>query len=290
MFLWKILLYLHHKTICMKKLLLLFTLIILTSNLFAHDFINPIGGRAAAMGGCSAASRGLWAMQNNPAGMAYLDKFSIGLYYENRWFLSETAYKSAALALPTKFGCLGLSFNQFGSSKYSENKFGLAYAKDFGPYLQIGLQLDYLSINLGSEYGRQSAVTFELGIQSQVTEKLRLGTYIFNPVSFKLEQTINQEKLPIVFRFGLAYQFTKDFVGQCEVEKNTDHDGVSLRGGLEYEALKNFYLRAGMQYNPNLLSFGLGYEIRFARIDVSAQLHQMLGASLQIGMIFSIGK
>ena len=242
------------------------------------------------MGGSSVASRGLWAMQNNPAGMAYLNKFSLGLYYENRWFLSETAYKSAALAVPTQFGCLGLSFNQFGSSKYSENKFGLAYAKDFGPYLQIGLQLDYLSISLGSEYGRQSAVTFELGLQSQVTEKLRLGTYIFNPVSFKLEQSINQEKLPIVFRFGMAYQFTKDFVGQCEIEKNTDHDGVSLRGGLEYEALKNFYLRAGVQTNPGLLTFGLGYEISFARIDVAAQLHQMLGASLQVGMIFSIGK
>jgi hypothetical protein len=274
----------------MKKPLLLIVFITLTFSLFAHDFVNPIGGRAAAMGGCSVASRGLWAMQNNPAGMAYLDKFSLGLYYENRWLLPETAYKSAALAAPTKFGCLGLSFNQFGSSKYSENKFGLAYAKAFGPYLQIGLQLDYLLISLGNEYGRQSAITFELGIQSQVTEKLRLGTYIFNPVSFKLEQSINQEKLPIVFRFGAAYQFTKDFVGLCEIEKNTDHEGVSLRGGLEYEVLKNFYLRAGAQINPGILSFGLGYEIRFARIDVAAQLHQMLGASIQIGMIFSIGK
>lgn len=274
----------------MKKPLLLITLIVLSFNLFAHDFINPIGGRAAAMGGCSVASRGLWAMQNNPAGMAYLDKFSLGLYYENRWFLPETAYKSAALAVPVKFGCLGLSFNQFGSSKYSENKFGLAYAKDFGPYLQIGLQLDYLLINNGENYGKQSAVTFELGLQSQVTEKLRLGTYIFNPVSFKLKQTLNQEKLPIVFRFGLAYQFTKDFVGQCEIEKNTEREGVSLRGGLEYEAFKNFYLRAGLQTNPGLLTFGLGYEIRFVRIDVAAQLHQVLGASIQIGMIFSIGK
>lgn len=274
----------------MKRFTLFLFLYFSISSAFAHDFVNPIGGRAAAMGGSCVASQGLWAMQNNPAGMANLNRYSLGLYYENRWFLSETAYKSAALAVPTKFGCLGLSFNQFGSSKYNENKFGLAYAKDFGPYLQIGLQLDYLSISLGSDYGRQRAVTFELGIQSQVTEKLRLGTYIFNPVSFKLEQTINQEKLPIVFRFGLAYNFTKDFVGQFEIEKNTDHEGVSLRGGLEYEALKNFYLRAGVQSNPGLLTFGLGYEIRFARIDVAAQLHEVLGASIQVGMIFSIGK
>ena len=274
----------------MKKLLLLSFLIITIPTLYAHDFISPIGGRAAAMGGCSVASRGLWAMQNNPAGMANLERFSFGIYYENRWFLPETAYKCGAMALPMKAGCIGLSFNQFGSSKYSENKFGLAYAKDFGPYFQMGLQLDYLSIHTGNDYGRQSAVTFELGIQSQVTERLRLGTYIFNPVSISLQQSLNQEKLPIVFRFGMAYQFTKDFIGQCEIEKNTEREGVSLRGGLEYEALKHFYLRAGVQSNPGILTFGLGYALSFVRIDAAAQLHQQLGASTQIGLVFSIGK
>lgn len=274
----------------MKKLLLLITLIVSSSTLLAYDIIHPIGGRAAAMGGSSVASQGLWAMQNNPAGMANLDKISLGLYYENRWFLPETAYKCGAFALPTKFGTLGLSFNQFGSSKYNENKFGLAYAKDFGRYLQIGLQLDYLLLKIGNDYGTYNAVTFELGIQSHVTDKLTLGTYIFNPVNFSFEQTLNHEKLPIVFRFGMAYQFTKDFVGQCEIEKNTELEGVSLRGGLEYEAVRNLYIRAGVQTNPGILSFGLGYTISFAQVNVAAQLHNELGASVQIGTIFSFGK
>lgn len=274
----------------MKKLLLLIILILSTSGLFAYDLIHPLGGRAAAMGGSSVASQGLWAMQNNPAGMANLERISLGLYYENRRMLPETAYKCGAFALPTKFGCLGLSFNQFGSWKYNENKFGLAYAKDFGRYLQIGVQLDYLMLKIGNDYGTFNAFTFELGLQSQVTEKLTLGTYIFNPVNFSFEQTLNHEKLPIVMRFGLAYKFTKDFIGQCEIEKNTEKEGVSLRGGLEYEAFKQFYIRAGVQTNPGILSFGLGYTIRFAQINVAAQLHNELGASVQIGMIFSIGK
>ena len=274
----------------MKRLLLLIALILTASNIFAYDIIHPIGSRAAAMGGSSVASQGLWAMQNNPAGMANLDKISLGLYYENRWMLPETANKCGAFALPTKFGTLGVSFNQFGSSKYNENKFGLAYAKDFGRYLQIGLQLDYLLLKIGNDYGKFNAVTFELGIQSHVTDKLTLGTYIFNPVNFNFEQTLNHEKLPIVMRFGLAYQFTKDFVGQCEIEKNTEHEGISLRGGLEFEAVRNLYIRAGVQTNPGILSFGLGYAIRFAQINVAAQLHNELGASVQIGMIFSIGK
>ena len=274
----------------MKKFLLLFSIILTTSTLFAYDFIHPLGGRAAAMGSSSVASQGLWAMQNNPAGMANLDKISLGLYYENRWLMPETAYKCGAFALPTQFGCLGLSFNQFGSSKYNENKIGLAYAKDFGRYLQIGLQLDYLLLKIGNDYGTFSAVTFELGIQSQVTDKLTLGTYIFNPVNFSFGQTLNHERIPIVMRFGLAYKFTKDFIGQCEIEKDTEREGVSLRGGLEYEAFKHFFIRAGVQTNPGILSFGLGYSISFAQINVAAQLHNHLGSSIQIGMVFNIGK
>ena len=68
----------------MKRRILLIFLIFSTSSIFAYDIIHPIGGRAAAMGGSSVASQGLWAMQNNPAGMANLDKISLGLYYENR--------------------------------------------------------------------------------------------------------------------------------------------------------------------------------------------------------------
>jgi hypothetical protein len=45
-----------------------------------------------------------------------------------------------------------------------------------------------------------------------------------------------------------------------------------------------------VQTNPGILSFGVGYGIRFAQINVAAQLHNELGASLQVGMIFSIGK
>ena len=54
--------------------------------------------------------------------------------------------------------------------------------------------------------------------------------------------------------------------------------------------MKNLYIRAGAQSNPGILSFGLGYTISFAQVNVAAQLHNELGASVQIGTIFSIGK
>ena len=281
----------------MKRLILtiIATLFLLT-RLSAYGIVNPIGGRAAAMGGSSVASQGLWALQNNPAGMANLEKLSIGLYYQNLWMVEQTAYKCAAVAIPLNFGTIGVGFNQFGGSSYNENKIGIAYARDFGRYLQIGLQLDYILFHYAEDYGNKSALTFELGLQSKVTDELTLGAYIFNPAHLKITQTINNEPLPIAFRLGCSYRFTKDFIGQLEVEKNTDIKGVILHGGLEFEAFRDFFIRAGAQIGTDrfqqqgLLTFGLGYSVKFVEFNVSAQMHQMLGASLNIGLIFSIGK
>jgi hypothetical protein len=243
-----------------------------------------VGGRAAAMGRTAVCEQGLWALQNNPAGLAYLSGWHFGIYYENQWLLKETAFKSGGIAKAIDgIGCFGLSVNQFGGSDYHENKFGIAYARGFGPYLQLGLQFDYLLLHWGENFPNRGTPGFELGAQSQLTKRLRLGAYLFNPIPFKLK-TLNEDRLPIVMRFGVAYQLADNFISQCELEKNSEQRGMQLRCGLEYVVFNDFSLRAGAQYNPNILTFGAGYEFKHICVDVAAQLHQLLGASVQIGI------
>lgn len=256
----------------MKRCFFILMIYLFINRCFAIDLTRPVGGRAAAMGRSSVCEQGIWALQNNPAGLAYLKGWGFGLYYENQWMLKETAFKNAGVSKSFDgIGCIGLSVSQFGGNNYNENKFGIAYARDFGPYLQMGLQIDYLLIHWGENYPNRGSPGIELGIQSQVTEKLRLGAYLFNP-------------WPIVMRFGLAYQFTEDFIAQCELEKNNEKAGMPIRCGFEYTIFSRFSLRAGAQCNPNLLTFGVGYEIKHLHVDVAAQWHQLLGASVQIGM------
>ena len=95
--------------------------------------------------------------------------------------------------------------------------------------------------------------------------------------TFRLKlKTLNEDALPVVMAMGLAYQFTEDFVGQFEVEKDSQRSGIRLSGGLEYLMFERFSLRAGVQHNPNILSFGVGYLVRNIHVDVAAQLHQVL--------------
>ena len=207
-----------------------------------------------------------------------------GLYYENQWLLKETAFKSGSLIKAVSgVGCFGLSISQYGWSQFSENQFSVAYARDFGPYLQMGLRTDWVWLHLGDAYPDRSTPCVELGIQSQVTERLQLGASLFNPLSSKLK-TLNEDALPIVMSMGLSYQLAEDFIGQLEVEKNSQRPGVRLGGGLEYTLFERFQIRAGAQHNPNILSFGVGYLVKKIQVDVAAQMHQELGASIQIGI------
>lgn len=268
---------------CFKHILILvYYLFINRCN--ATGLLNPMGGRAAAMGWTSVCEQGLWALWNNPAGLADMHGWHCGLYYENRWMLKETAYKGGGLTKAFDgIGCFGLSVSQFGWSGLSENLLGLAYARSFGPYLAMGLRADCWWLHLGEGYPDRVEPTFMLGIQSQVTEKLRLGATLFNPMIVRWH-TLNEDALPVVVRFGCAYRFTDGFMGQCEVGKNSLTHGVSLGGGFEYILFGRFQIRAGAHYNPNLLTFGAGYHVKGLQVDVAAQMSQVLGYSVQIGL------
>lgn len=268
----------------MKQFITILIASLLINRCHADGLTRVSGGRAAAMGGTSVCEQSVWGLCNNPAGLATLQGWHGGLYYENQWLLKETAFKSGGLARSIEgIGCFGLSVCQYGRSQFSENLFSLAYARDFGPYLQVGLRADWILLHFGEAYPNRSAPGFELGIQSQVSEKIRLGATLFNPLNSRLK-TLNEDTLPIVMKLGLAYQFTEDFTGQLEVEKNIQHEGVRISGGLEYLLFGQFSIRAGAQHNPDILSFGAGYTLKRLQVDIAAQMHQALGASLQIGI------
>jgi len=164
-------------------------------------------------------------------------------------------------------------------------KVGLLYARSFSPYFRMGVQLDYIQTSLGSDYGSKGNITFEIGIQSDVTENLTIGAWVFNPIQVKLADYAD-EKIPAVFRFGIAWHFSDHFFATVEAEKNTAFRPVIVRGGLEYGFKDRFFLRTGFSSGQEIFSMGFGFQIKILRFDISAVMHQSLGFSPQASMIF----
>jgi hypothetical protein len=264
---------------------LLILLTLFTSFAKAGGEIYPIGSRQAGMGRASVALTDFWNIQNNQAGIALTDKISCGIYYENRFLINELSMKSAAVVVPTKIGVLGATFNHFGYSLYNDIKVGLVYARSFGPYFRIGVQLDYLKTTLGENYGSRSNVTFELGIQSDITENITIGAFVYNPVRVKMAEYDN-EKVPAIFRFGISWKITESLLTTLEAEKNTAINPIILRGGIEYRIKEKFFIRGGFSTMQEIFSMGFGMQIKFIRFDISAIMHQSLGFSPQSNLVF----
>lgn len=270
----------------MKRSLLLIGMCLLCNQCFSWNLSGVAGARSNAMGNCSVSLSDFWNIQNNPAGMADYRFFGAGLTYENRFFMKELSIYNLALVTPMKIGTFGLSFDRFGFEHFNENKLGLGYARSFGPYLKIGLKLDYLWFKFSNDYEKRRTATFEIGIQSNINDDLCVGVYVFNPINVKL-QTIHNERVPAIFRFGLSYKITKDFLATSEVEYNTESH-LDYRIGFEYNTLKDFYIRVGVHTNPATACFGVGYTLNRVVIDVSATMNQHTGVSFQSSLIFKI--
>ncbi|HOI31648.1 MAG TPA: hypothetical protein PLC47_02690 [Bacteroidales bacterium] len=266
--------------------LLLLSLLI-SGDLAAVEGTGPVGGRTAGMGNASVALSDFWSIHNNPAGIASQKNIAVGIAYQNRFMMQALSLQSAGIVAPTKIGVLGLSFNQFGYSLYKEQKLGLAYARDFGKVLRIGLQLDYFSTSFSDAYEKFQAISFELGVQYDVNEKLTAGAYLFNPGKVRLSE-YTDERLPVILRFGLAYQFSDQLVGTAEIEKDFDRE-ASIRAGLEYYVLKKFFVRAGINTQPGIFTFGTGFDLGPVRIDLAGNLHHVLGTSIQSSLIIQFG-
>ncbi len=258
-------------------------LLIFSVCLHAGGLYFPAGARQAGMGRCSVSLTDFWSVQNNPAGIATLDRFQAGIFYENRYMLGSLGLKHIAVVCPVKAGTLGLTLSHFGYSQYSDMKAGLSFARSFGPKFSAGLQLDYLITSIGNGYGSNGTVTFEMGIQTLLSDNITLAAWIFNPLNIKLDKE-KKENLPVIFRLGAAWRITDHLLTTLECEKNSAWPLVVVRGGMEYAISQKYFLRGGFSTSLEILTLGFGWRIGRLQFDISSVMHQLLGFSTQFSM------
>ena len=264
----------------------IFCLLLLISCLqtFASFDNSTIGGSDAGLGFANVTCSDLWSLQNNQAGAASIQHFSIGTFYENRFMLKELSYKAAAIACPTKSGVFGLTTSYFGYSQYNETSLGLAYAKKLGKNISAGICFDHLSVHIAEPYGNKSVITFEVGLLAKITEKLTAGIHIFNPASARLTDYAD-ERIPTIFRFGFSYSFSKIVILNTEYEKSLNQN-PSFKAGLEYHPVKEMFMRADIMTNPVAFKLGAGVKYKKIKLDFATSVHQILGYSPAISMIY----
>jgi hypothetical protein len=212
----------------------------------------------------------------NQAALAQIKSPAIGAYGERRFLLDATNMYSAVFVVPTKKGNFGIQADYFGFKNYNESQIGLAYARSLGSLLDIGIKFNYYSFRIPA-YQNASTINFEIGAIAHLTEMLHVGIHFYNPVGGNLSKT-NNEKLSSIYKFGIGYEASENFLISAEIVKQEDVP-INVNAGVQYNFQKQFFVRVGIASENESPYAGAGVSWSNLRLDVSAGYHPQLGLS-----------
>jgi hypothetical protein len=261
----------------MKKYCFLFFTICIHSGISGQH----AGAKFNSLANASVALNGMWAVQNNQAGLLNLTGISFSVDYKNLYTIKELSIKSGTIAIPLKGNVFALSFNEFGYDLYKEQEFGIAYARKILPKFNAGLRINLQTLMI-PEYGKAKAATVEGGFQYLLTKKTVIGTHLFNPNHSQYDNDLSNS-IPIRLRSGITHYFSDKVMMCFEVEKESSHK-PEIKTGLEYQYLNSLFLRGGFSLREIKSYFGIGIHFKKFTLDVSSSSHPVLGFSPQCSL------
>ena len=219
----------------------------------------------------------------NQAALAGIKQKSIGVYSERRFMLAATSAYRLAVEWPNRLGNFGLQMDYAGFKNFNENKIGLAYARNLGSVVAVGIQFDYYGYRVPG-YGGASTLNVEAGAIFHFTEQLQGGVHVINPAGARLGKSTG-EKLASSYSMGLGYDASSNFFAGAELVKEEDRP-VNLIAGIQYHFEKAFFVRLGIETETGAVYAGTGIGWKDLRLDLSASYHPQLGFSPGILMMF----
>lgn len=260
----------------LRKIYLLYFFLLAACFACAQSIVKPVSASYIGPGAYSIHHLDVFSVTSNQAALAQIEDLSFGVYGERRFSLAETNFYSAIIAVPSKHGNFAFEADYFGYKNYNESQLGIAYARQVGSKLDLGIKFNYYSFRIPG-FESPSTVNFEIGAIVHLTETLNAGIHFYNPVGGKLSKTQN-DKLGSVYSFGLGYEASKSFLISTEMVKQEDLP-VNICVAVQYNFAKQLFARFGVDTQDSSPFAGAGISWNNLRLDLSASYHPQLGIS-----------
>jgi hypothetical protein len=261
-----------------------FLLVIINYDAGAQSLRKPVASSYIGLGAYSINQVDVFSVASNQAVLAQIKNPSMGVYGERRFLLTPVNMYTTLLILPTKEGNFAFQADYFGYENYNESQLGIAYARNVGSKLDLGIKFNYYSFRIPG-YEGSSAVNFEIGAIAHLTDKLNAGVHFYNPVGGALSKTVD-EKLSSIYKFGIGYEASGQFFMSAEVVKQEDLP-VNINAGVQYSFEKQFFARFGIATETESPYAGAGVSWSNFRVDISASYHPQLGISPGLMLIMN---
>lgn len=251
---------------------------------FASGEPFPIGAKSWGIANATAALADRNSVFNNPAGLGFLQENFVSTSYHARYNIAGLQTLSLSGNYNTKFANIGLGIERFGDKLYNEQKLGLAIGKSMNR-VSLGLKVSYFQAAIENFAAKNTLLT-EFGVMTKLSSKVQMGFCAYNLIGAKL---FASQVIPTVLRFGVSFTPTKQILLVAEAEKNLELPTL-IKAGIEYQIVKNFYLRTGLTSKLNIAHFGFGFQSKQFIFDYAFSSHSALGFSNHLSISYQIGK
>lgn len=262
-------------------------ILILIGTLALSASENPnTGARAIALSNAFISVSDPWSTFHNQAGLATLESFTAGVFYDSKFRIEELSNAAFTTILPSSFGIVGLSYYQRGKADFKEGKIGLAFAKQLSEKINASIQFDYFFNSFPENDKVFGFPTFELGLIYRLNDEFTAGAHLFNPVKNGIKTYYGKEQMPLIMRVGGHYRFTDNVLLSAEAQK-ASNTNVVLKSGLEFYPVKNLALRFGVSGKPVQYTAGIGYQLGKISTDIAFSYHGNLGFTPSVSIHFT---
>ena len=256
----------------------------------AGDSGLPIGARSRALGQSVVALSDQFAVVNNIAGIAGIGDISgFASYHSYYGFEGLSTLAFGAILPVNKDLAAGFSVQRFGDKLYNELSFGVGAGHRINR-VSLGVRINYrqIAVNAPSLALSKKALVVEMGGIAQLSSTVYMGAHVYN-LTRSGPQGESTERVPTILKVGLAYLPTSAVKLTAEMVKDTDYP-ASVRAGLEYEVVKQLFLRTGIATKPYTTHFGMGFKGSSFSIDYAFTSHPQLGASHHFTLGYLLSK
>ena len=242
------------------------------------------GAYSLALAGADVNSTNVYSLFSNQAGLSQSESFEVMLTGVQINSIVELTDLSLGIIIPTKsLGNFGIAVSNYGFAEFNEQIIGIGYGRQLGSFLAIGAKFNLVSTSIQS-FGRTNYGTVEVGLQSQVVDKVMFGFHVQSPVSVNI---VNSQTAPTKLSTGLSYLPTDNLSVTIEGSKYIDGDFTASLG-IDYRIIDILSLRVGAATQPGLFSAGLALHLQeLYRIELGFSFHQVLGMTPGISVVYT---
>lgn len=244
-----------------------------------------VGAQSIALGNALVAMKGSpYSLYYNPANIQVNQQTQIVFDYQNFYGIADLNQFNMIANFNINNIPLSTGINHFGNKLYQELQFILGSSYNLTDKASIGVSFQLYSLQIRG-YGQQSTWGIHLGFQYYLLDDLSVGAFSTN-----LNQpTIGniKEKLPQTFSLGFCYQPSNRLLINFELFRDVRFE-QDYRAGFSYDIISNLFLRIGIEDKTESYSLGTGIFTELIKFDYAIKLHQTLGTSHIVSLMFEI--